>query len=294
MRFPPRDCLLVVEVTSLHIGGMIPTFLSGSTRVLVGIGLLVPVVLIGIPTVVAVGAEREVKSSFNWVTHTLEVERAVQALVSSLLETETGQRGFILTHREEYLEPYNAGRERVGQQMTDLRLLTSDNQSQQTRLEELQPLVREKLKLLAQTIESERQGDRDAATALIDSSRGKMVMDKIRGLLRVMDDEEHRLLWIRQQDMQRQAGRSTTLLWILLVTSGVFAAVLLYLLHRLSRLEPIIRMCANSRTIEYQGEWLSFEDYLRRRFGISTTHGLSPAELEKLKGNWTQSLQAGG
>lgn len=271
---------------------MIPKFLTGSSRVLVGVSLLLPVVLIGIPTVIAVHAEGALKSSFNWVTHTLEVERSVQSLVNSLVDAETGQRGFLLTHRETYLEPYNSGRSQVGQRMTDLRTLTFDNESQQERLDRLQPLVRERLALLARSIELERKGEHDAAVSLVNDDAAKAVMDKIRGLLRLMDDDEHRLLWIRQQDLQKQAARSTTLLWALLAVSTVFAGVLIYLLYRLSRLEPIVRMCASSRTIEYQGEWLSFEDYLHRRFGMSTTHGLSPTELEKLQRNWAQAVQA--
>jgi hypothetical protein len=46
--------------------------------------------------------------------------------------------------------------------------------------------------------------------------------------------------------------------------------------------ETLIRMCAWSRSIEYQGQWISFEQYLKRRFNIETTHGISPAELQKL------------
>jgi hypothetical protein len=60
------------------------------------------------------------------------------------------------------------------------------------------------------------------------------------------------------------------------------AAAILYLLRRLHRLAPVVTMCTNSRTVEYNGEWLSFEEYLRRRFNISTEQGISPAEFERL------------
>jgi hypothetical protein len=48
------------------------------------------------------------------------------------------------------------------------------------------------------------------------------------------------------------------------------------------KVEGLVTMCAWSRTIEYEGEWISFEDYLQRRFGIRTSHGISPAEAAKL------------
>ena len=47
------------------------------------------------------------------------------------------------------------------------------------------------------------------------------------------------------------------------------------------RVNDLITMCAWSRTVEYQGEWISFEEYLLRRFDINTSHGISPAEAQK-------------
>jgi len=47
------------------------------------------------------------------------------------------------------------------------------------------------------------------------------------------------------------------------------------------QVENLVKMCAWTRTVEYQGEWISFEEYLQRRFNIETTHGMSPAETER-------------
>jgi hypothetical protein len=47
------------------------------------------------------------------------------------------------------------------------------------------------------------------------------------------------------------------------------------------RVSGLVTMCAWSRTIEYKGEWISFEEYLKRRFNIDVTHGISPVEAEK-------------
>lgn len=47
------------------------------------------------------------------------------------------------------------------------------------------------------------------------------------------------------------------------------------------RVDTLVTICAWSRTVEYQGEWISFEQYLRRRFNINTSHGISPEEAKK-------------
>lgn len=46
----------------------------------------------------------------------------------------------------------------------------------------------------------------------------------------------------------------------------------------------IVTLCAWSNTVRYQGEWLSFGQYLTRRFGLMATHGISPAAMAQLEG----------
>ena len=211
--------------------------LSRSNRFLITAGLILPLVLVGIPAVLAYRAEGEVKDSFRWVTHTLEVERAVQSLVNSLVDAETGQRGFLLTRRAVYLEPYDSGRSRIAQQFTEVRNLTADNPEQQRRLDEVEPLIKERLAVLEETVALERRGEHDAALALVNSDRGKNTMDRIRGLLREMGDDEQRLLWLRQRHLSVQAGRSTALLFTLLLASAASAGLVFYIVRRLARIE---------------------------------------------------------
>jgi hypothetical protein len=56
-----------------------------------------------------------------------------------------------------------------------------------------------------------------------------------------------------------------------------------------ARVESMVMICAWSRTVKYEGEWISFEQYLLRRFKISTSHGISPAEAKRLFGDMENS-----
>ncbi len=38
-----------------------------------------------------------------------------------------------------------------------------------------------------------------------------------------------------------------------------------------------VTLCAWTRTVRYEGEWISVETYLQRRYGVRTSHGISPA-----------------
>jgi hypothetical protein len=57
------------------------------------------------------------------------------------------------------------------------------------------------------------------------------------------------------------------------------------------RYNDLVRVCAWSRTVEYQGEWISFEQYMGRRFGVKTTHGISPEEAKKLLAGKTLPIE---
>lgn len=67
--------------------------------------------------------------------------------------------------------------------------------------------------------------------------------------------------------------------------------IIAYLVARTARqnrelneqVDTLVTICAWSRTVEYQGKWISFEEYLRLRFNIQVSHGISPDELQKLR-----------
>ncbi len=50
------------------------------------------------------------------------------------------------------------------------------------------------------------------------------------------------------------------------------------------RVNALVTVCAWSRTVEYEGDWISFDKYLLKRFNVNTSHGISPAEAEKVFG----------
>ncbi len=72
-----------------------------------------------------------------WVLHTHEVIAESESLLGSLRDAETGQRGYLLTHDESYLEPYNKGINESLETLHKLKALTSDNPTQQSRLVEI-------------------------------------------------------------------------------------------------------------------------------------------------------------
>ena len=89
----------------------------------------------------------------EWVTHTQEVLQRLNGLLIQLVDAETGQRGFLLTGDERFLEPYNAALAEVKQQVVELRTLAEENPAQQQRLDLLEPQLDRLLAELRATID---------------------------------------------------------------------------------------------------------------------------------------------
>jgi PAS domain S-box-containing protein len=143
------------------------------------------------------------------VEHTRKVIDAIDQLVLSADDEETGQRGFLLTRDESYLEPYNRGSEQVERQLLNLRELTADNTRQQNNLQNLTHELSAKEAELDRTVGLVRAGDLNGAISVVREGNGKRLMDEIRRIAGDMNTEERRLMRERR-DREEQSTRDVT------------------------------------------------------------------------------------
>ncbi|MEB2846693.1 response regulator [Rhizobiales bacterium RZME27] len=136
------------------------------------------------------------------VVHSHEVIVGLSDLLSFIQDAETGQRGFLLTNSDRYLEPYNTAINTIPRRLEALAGLISDNASQQQRLVTLRSHVDGKLSELRETIELRRMQGTEAALAVVNSDRGKVEMDAVRAQLTAMRQEEARLRGLRLSEME--------------------------------------------------------------------------------------------
>jgi CHASE3 domain sensor protein len=116
---------------------------------------------------------------------------------------QTGQRGFLLTGEDRYLEPFQGALKAIDRHIQNLRELTADNPDQQKRVNTLQTLTAEKLAELADTIALRRQRGERAALQMVLTDKGRNSMDEVRRLIGIMEDGESELL--RQRDLRAKA-----------------------------------------------------------------------------------------
>jgi CheY-like chemotaxis protein/CHASE3 domain sensor protein/putative methionine-R-sulfoxide reductase with GAF domain len=118
----------------------------------------------------------------------------LDGLLSALKDAETGQRGFIITGEEKYLEPYSSALGVIYDKRTSLRKLTKDNPVQQKRLDAIEPLIQQRLGIIKTAIETRRTLGLQPASRLLAADHGKQVMDEIRRLVAQSQDTQKLLL----------------------------------------------------------------------------------------------------
>jgi methyl-accepting chemotaxis protein len=193
-------------------------------KIALGFGLSVTMLL-----VVSVAAYRSTDALLennDKVAHTHEVLEHLAHALSLMKDAETGQRGYVLTGDDTYLDPYSAAIGAIGKTMDELRALTSDNPHQQDRIAQAEPLIDAKLAELKRTIDLRRTQGIDAALKVVLGGEGKKSMDDLRRILSAMDQEERDLLRQRGDtaDAGARAAKATIVFGALIALALVIAA----------------------------------------------------------------------
>ena len=109
-----------------------------------------------------------------------QTRSAINRLVRQILEAETGQRGFLLTGDERYLEPYNAATADINQNLDQLRQLVAPYPEQISDFNLMSGHVSRKLTEMDLTVRMRRQGNEDGWKFVLTTDVGKEQMQAIR------------------------------------------------------------------------------------------------------------------
>jgi PAS domain S-box-containing protein len=186
----------------------------------IAVGFIAALIVLVLISGVAFKSLNDLTQNGQRVEQTYQTLQVLEKILSLVGDVETGERGFLITGADHYLEPYRVARESLRAELARARGLTDDNPVQRKSLDLLQPLIARKLALVAQSIsERERAGGADAQTLLEES---QSTMDEIRTTISRIKAEELRLLAERAD---AAAASRLKALWV--VGVGSFAAIAL-------------------------------------------------------------------
>ena len=190
----------------------------------VSLGLSLVAVFFIVSGVVSYFNIRTLNRDSEQIAHTHEVLLGLNNVLSTMKDAETGQRGFIITGQESYLEPYADALTGIEEQVLRIEQLTKDNPDQQRRIAPLKSHIAAKLQELAQGIEIRRSDGLQAAMARVATNRGKEDMDAIRAQVALMQSTESDL---RQQRVTEMASAYETAVLSVAITAliGVLLSI---------------------------------------------------------------------
>ena len=177
-------------------GGVVTWFLHNRTTLAFSLaaGLVLAIV------VIAIGA-RNLAEQYQTVRQTAQILGELDGVLSAVIDAETGQRGFLMTGDERYLAPSLTAFDTAVGHLGALRSLTGGNARQRRHVDALEPLVRDKLGELRDTV----QLGRDVAVQRMLTGRGLRLMEQIRSTVAAMKAEERQIQAEQSTRYARQA-----------------------------------------------------------------------------------------
>jgi signal transduction histidine kinase len=143
-----------------------------------------------------------------WVTHTRDVLKSIQLLRYSVVAISFNIGRFLITGDDSYLETYRANLLGIEQERARVGSLTLDNMIQQRRLPVLDSLIAQRIERAELLITLRRTTGLEAAADSIRSGGGDEIMDKFQVVADQFQNEELRLLAMRDAEAKESVAQT--------------------------------------------------------------------------------------
>jgi signal transduction histidine kinase len=169
--------------------------------------------------------QRAVRAT-NSVTHTYSFINKLEELRGEITEAETGIRGYVITHDDRFLAPYDTALQKIPKLQNELKALTASNQLQRQKLDTLMLLITERLKYMSDGLVAFRMNGLTITDNMrVSREPAKKIMDSIRIFSKRMANEEENMANIRKK---RLDGFFNTTLIIAMVSLAIAFITLYY------------------------------------------------------------------
>ena len=188
------------------------------------LGFSVPVAFTVVLTLIVIVSLNRLEHASKSVEHTNTAITYGNTLLSSMVDTETGFRGYLVTGEESFLEPYYQGKKEFSKTHVSALKLVTDNPAQLTRLDTIRALkddwLAEHVLPAIELRKQVKQGESLAeVAAFIRQGLGKAKMNKLRHEV----DEFTRAEYVLQEIRTAEVSSLSSLSKMIAVCGGVLA-----------------------------------------------------------------------
>jgi hypothetical protein len=111
----------------------------------------------------------------------------------------------------------------------------------------------------------------------------RAAMEELRRFLEASRTREFESLTTRTAFISERSVRFQIISFVMLGVAVVMTVTgFILFIRRVNELETMITVCAWTKRVKYNGQWISFEDYLHNRFQLEFTHSISEDAVKKL------------
>ncbi len=179
-------------------------FKNMSLKLKIILGSSITVALMVILGFVSISSMDSLQETTKWVEHTHTVIARMNNILSIAVDMETGMRGYLLAGKEEFLDPYKAGKAAFSKEVKLLQETVNDNPAQVELLGEAEQVIKEwNSKITEPTIGLRRKIGQSKSmnhmAALVKEARGKTFFDKFRQQIDTFKQREVKLMNERKQ-----------------------------------------------------------------------------------------------
>ncbi|HEV2112727.1 MAG TPA: CHASE3 domain-containing protein, partial [Terriglobales bacterium] len=176
--------------------------------------IAIPVLCLVLQSLALMRLHRTEEDAAQWTAHTREVELESQRLLTALVDGETADLGYVITHDPSFLVPYERAEQVIPEATQNLLSLVRDNPAQTARMHEIARLDEQKLGIMRSIYGMDLRPDQPSSASLEIIRQGKATMDTLRARLAEFIEQEQRLLELRTVRLEEQRRYTTAVLWV--------------------------------------------------------------------------------
>ena len=220
-------------------------------------------------------------AAFASVTQTYNILTILEQTQAQVADAETGQRGWLLTRRPDYFSLYDTAMAAINNNVQKLQILARGNPVEEANLAELRSLITRRLSPNSDIVAFAKTNSAGTMAVFL-TDAGRDTMNQIRNALFRMREQQTDLLLARQQNAEARFLFDQTASLVLVGITAIALIAIVAVVLRLEHMRQIVTVCAWTGRVQFGGEWISLEDYLQQRFGVSVSHGLSNEAATKM------------
>ncbi len=192
-----------------------------------------------------------VRREYNWVTNSYRAENKIGELKNTIIEAETGVRGYYITKDRSFLKSYHIADEHIHSIYDELRTLEIKNPEQLKKLDTIEELVARRLALMKKNIAAfQEAGEQSTPVIELNRRRGQAMLDSINTHTQHFIANEEKLTNQRKANLTGFFKSTQVIIFISLLTSILAISYSLFNYNR----ESLARDESNKKNIQYQRE----------------------------------------